>query len=378
MNSNLKTKFPSRNSGNIALACSLFLHAGFIVLFSTWQWEWKTTPKNQTKVVKIKFLPPPTDQRAAQTPATEKAKTFSPAQPITVSAHSSPTLVARTPRKLTPSQQPKSWVKRTNPSPTKHITPRRIHQASVLVTGTKPQAVRPLKTIQQRNDVSQKIEVRSSSTHKFYQTLSNQAAAPVKARSTGQPQVVQRRSPIQQATFQIAPVRVTQIASFKEASSSVLKNIQQRPVPTSATTDNSLTASQAVEPFKTYNESRPQVAALPRELTQSPSAGHDTSDTDLSNLRGLFTDRVRQRIANFKSYPRIAKRRGMEGQPIIAFTLDRLGQLTKTDLAQSSGYRLLDQAALEAVHQAAPYPEIPVELKTETYRFKLPISFKLK
>jgi periplasmic protein TonB len=68
----------------------------------------------------------------------------------------------------------------------------------------------------------------------------------------------------------------------------------------------------------------------------------------------------------------------MEGQPVVAFTLNKGGGLMKADLAQTSGYQLLDRAALEAVHQAAPYPEIPVELKTDTYQFKLPISFVLK
>jgi protein TonB len=68
----------------------------------------------------------------------------------------------------------------------------------------------------------------------------------------------------------------------------------------------------------------------------------------------------------------------MEGKPVIAFTLNKQGRLVKVNLAQSSGYQMLDQAALEAVQQAAPYPEIPAELKTDSYQFKLPISFVLK
>lgn len=68
----------------------------------------------------------------------------------------------------------------------------------------------------------------------------------------------------------------------------------------------------------------------------------------------------------------------MEGQLIVSFTLSKGGELMKANLAKTSGYQLLDQAALEAVQQAAPYPEIPTELKTNTYQFKLPISFVLK
>ena len=68
----------------------------------------------------------------------------------------------------------------------------------------------------------------------------------------------------------------------------------------------------------------------------------------------------------------------MEGQPVIAFTLNKNGRLMKVDLARTSGYQLLDQAALEAVQQGAPYPEIPAELKIDTFQFKLPISFAFK
>ncbi len=138
-------------------------------------------------------------------------------------------------------------------------------------------------------------------------------------------------------------------------------------------------ASQVVaEPLTSQKTERDIVAALPRELPQNLLMNRDDSDADLNGLRGLFTGKVRQRIANAKYYPRIARRRGMEGQPIIAFTLDKTGRLMKVDLAQTSGYQLLDQAAVRAVHQAEPYPEIPDELKTDTLHFKLPISFVLK
>jgi protein TonB len=171
---------------------------------------------------------------------------------------------------------------------------------------------------------------------------------------------------------------VSQTASFIKASNSVVKNIHQRPVPVPTSAEAGPTTQQAVEPFTSPTESQAKLAALPRKFPHSPSADHEAPDADLGALRGLFTGKVRQRIANAKYYPRIARRRGMEGQPIIAFTLDKQGRLTKVDLAQTSGYQLLDRAALEAVHQAAPYPVIPAPLKVNSFQFKLPISFVLK
>jgi protein TonB len=120
------------------------------------------------------------------------------------------------------------------------------------------------------------------------------------------------------------------------------------------------------------------LATLPREFPSATRQEPEVDSINLGNLRGLFTGKVRQRIATAKNYPRIARRRRMEGQPVIAFTLDKGGRVMQAALARTSGYRLLDQAALEAVHQAAPYPEIPAPLKMDTFQFKLPISFNLK
>lgn len=137
-------------------------------------------------------------------------------------------------------------------------------------------------------------------------------------------------------------------------------------------------AAQVPKQYASPKTPETHLVALPRQPSSPTQHELEDNPVDLGNLRGLFTGKVRQRIANAKYYPRMAKRRGMEGQPIIAFTLDKNGRLMKIDLAQTSGYQLLDKAALEAVHQAAPYPEIPAELKTNTFQFKLPISFILK
>ncbi len=122
----------------------------------------------------------------------------------------------------------------------------------------------------------------------------------------------------------------------------------------------------------------PLQASLSGDWVNNDPAVDEPAGEEMDALRGLFTGQVRQRIARARNYPRIARRRGMEGQPVIDFTLDKRGRLTKVDLAQTSGYRLLDRAALEAVHNGAPYPEIPAPLKIDSFQFKLPISFVLK
>ena len=115
-------------------------------------------------------------------------------------------------------------------------------------------------------------------------------------------------------------------------------------------------------PHKTINKNNSDAAAM----------------IELKSLRRDFTKRVRERIALVKKYPNIARRRGFEGQPVVAFTIGRDGALTKHSIATSSGHRVLDRSALESVKKAAPYPRIPDKLELQSINLKLPISYILK
>jgi TonB family protein len=378
MGSPLITKLPGRTLGNLAFACSLFLHVGIIVLISSWQWEWQTTSRNQTQVVKVKFIPPPTTQKEIQKTVPEKMAELSPAQPVATTSSTIPALKARTPKASVPAPQPASWTNRTTPSQIKHFKPRKLQPPPIPSTEATARSVQSLKIIQRNAGATQKAVVRMIPSRNTHQAESVRAVTPVKVRATGQLNVVQRRVPAGQKNLSNTSIAMPQSASLMEASNSVLKNIHQRPVPGLTSINVNPPVQPAVEPLSSPMESRTHLAILPRKPNYSPFSDQNIPDAGLSVLRGKFTDKVRQKIAKAKHYPRMARRRGMEGQPVITFTLDKQGRLAKADLEQTSGHQLLDQAALEAVHQAAPYPEIPDELKVETYQFKLPISFVLK
>lgn len=65
-----------------------------------------------------------------------------------------------------------------------------------------------------------------------------------------------------------------------------------------------------------------------------------------------------QRIGNL-NYPDEARRRGLNGQLILTVVLRRDGSVKHVEVIQSSGHRVLDDAALRIVQQAAPFPAIP-------------------
>ncbi|MEE8582143.1 MAG: TonB family protein [Myxococcota bacterium] len=55
-------------------------------------------------------------------------------------------------------------------------------------------------------------------------------------------------------------------------------------------------------------------------------------------------------------YPRLSRRRGEEGRVRVRVEVDGRGGVDEVVLARSSGHRRLDQAAVQAVHQAAAAP----------------------
>jgi len=98
----------------------------------------------------------------------------------------------------------------------------------------------------------------------------------------------------------------------------------------------------------------------------------------LKKIKTRFSSQVWNRIAQSKYYPRIARKRGFEGQPVVAFTLGNEGDLLELSIVNPSPFKILDEAALDAVKSASPYPPIPKLLKTDSMRFNLPISFMLE
>ncbi|TLS68739.1 energy transducer TonB [Mariprofundus erugo] len=80
----------------------------------------------------------------------------------------------------------------------------------------------------------------------------------------------------------------------------------------------------------------------------------------------LIKTRIRQHLESFKYYPASARRRGIEGQVDVGFTLSRNGTAEHITVLQGSGYAMLDQAALQTVLRAQPFPA-----DDGTYRFRL-------
>ncbi len=98
---------------------------------------------------------------------------------------------------------------------------------------------------------------------------------------------------------------------------------------------------------------------------------------DIDAVRSAYAKRVRDRIEAEKDYPSRARRGGVEGVVSVQFTIGHGGEAGAVSVAQTSGSKILDNAALDAVRNAAPFPPLPAELGKNEFTLRVSIVFRL-
>jgi len=72
-----------------------------------------------------------------------------------------------------------------------------------------------------------------------------------------------------------------------------------------------------------------------------------------------YMQHIKDAIQNVWVYPQEAQMEGQQGRLLILFSIDKSGKVVKISLLRSSGYPLLDNAAIEAIKDASPFPPLP-------------------
>lgn len=128
--------------------------------------------------------------------------------------------------------------------------------------------------------------------------------------------------------------------------------------------------------------STPSVEPLPKLSTEGlqsqPSFGRTESHIDkYNNISKDYLGMIRLRIEKHKKYPDYARERGIEGKVTIIFVLKHDGYISGVRIAKSSGYKVLDQAAITAVKNASPFPKPPNSSSEGSITLQVTITFEL-
>jgi len=125
--------------------------------------------------------------------------------------------------------------------------------------------------------------------------------------------------------------------------------------------------------------------ALTAKATMQKQGSQAQSDANGANQAPLKMDKTTQRylaklmrhLNGYKVYPASLKKNGIEGKPVIRFSINQRGQVILAEVKKGSGNSALDQAALDVFAHANPVPPLPKSMKRTTLTLALPIAYSL-
>lgn len=78
------------------------------------------------------------------------------------------------------------------------------------------------------------------------------------------------------------------------------------------------------------------------------------------------------------TYPKEALELGIEGTAVVRLSIDAAGRITSSKVDPSSGYAVLDVAALEMVRKAHPLATLPPALHGRPFDVTVPIVYRIR
>jgi|GEM_PF-1569302 len=102
-------------------------------------------------------------------------------------------------------------------------------------------------------------------------------------------------------------------------------------------------AIEKIHEFTDTIEGEPLLAVVP--------PAEKSSMPDLS----IFMDGLREKILENQIYPAAARKKGLQGVVFLRLELDSEGNIIALQVMQSSGYKILDRAAISLLKKVVPY-----------------------
>lgn len=96
-----------------------------------------------------------------------------------------------------------------------------------------------------------------------------------------------------------------------------------------------------------------------------------------AKAKNSYFARLMGTLARNKRYPKEAKKKKEQGTVLLQFSINKRGELLTSNIVESSGYQILDDAALQMLSKASPLPSIPDSMKQQTLEITIPVEYSL-
>ncbi len=141
--------------------------------------------------------------------------------------------------------------------------------------------------------------------------------------------------------------------------------------------ESTVQAGKKLEPVRDVSVESSSIQADPVVPVDRPEKPAQASSTTRFNeIVDLYKSGVRAEILKNRSFPRQAKRKRLEGTAVVGFRILQDGTVDQLGIVKSSGYDILDGAALKAVQKVRRFDAFPPPIEKPFWDFEIQVSFK--
>jgi periplasmic protein TonB len=165
----------------------------------------------------------------------------------------------------------------------------------------------------------------------------------------------------------VAPVQQMTAAEPVETKEPELKDII-------TSSEATVEAPQEIKEPKPVEEEKPQEVTAqevaPMVAAEQQNVGSKLSGGDVT-ARRQYMGEIAKKLQRSKVNPRSSQ----SGTVLVGFTVDKQGDIVTRTILQSSGSKVLDDAALASLDRAAPFPPPPGEVASKSLELQVPFRF---
>ena len=110
---------------------------------------------------------------------------------------------------------------------------------------------------------------------------------------------------------------------------------------------------------------------------EKPAREISTADNSKQINQEQVTTLLKTEFTKYFYYPKAARRRNYQGDLILSFIINDLGNIENIRVQESSGYKILDDAAIESIRKIKLNTQLKNILTSSTTVQKLPVSYAL-
>lgn len=123
----------------------------------------------------------------------------------------------------------------------------------------------------------------------------------------------------------------------------------------------------------------PPISQLGEEIKIKPNLSSESITMEGKDTQAIlrYQDIIKQKIQKARRYPQWARQQKCQGTTALKFTITRNGSIQNIQILRSSGYKILDEEALNTLNRGRPFPRIPEKIPFSEIQMEIHIVFQL-